>query len=271
MTPLQPTAPIKLADILILLMVSIAITMVMSMVEPKLTEQAGHNQVHCAYQASTVGISRQIDLLDWNIAKLDFQRATERLGANNFNLLTLQEVPIDGSLLFSSGHIGIGPTGVAIQTNAEANRICRWQSYEPILRTPKAGIAAVYPIEGSHQELMVINLHGVNFSWLLGTWKSQIRIASLLIKSHHGPVILAGDLNTWRYERWRFVIQQAQGLGLSRPDYVIDERTAPFGYPLDWILSRGIEWESVNSPTNPLSDHNPIMATGRIVLPQETD
>ncbi|RMA78855.1 endonuclease/exonuclease/phosphatase family protein [Umboniibacter marinipuniceus] len=261
----------RLIDLALLLFISFALTMTLSMIDPDLPSNQPTSPVSCEFFNTSGQLPQELQVVNWNIAKEPLAKVREALHNTSVNLLVLQESAVDEGFLFSPGHRALETTGVALESRVSPSKVCHWQSFEPIMLTPKAAIAASFPIAGSEDELLVINLHGVNFSWLLGTWKRQIRTAALLAKSHKGPIILAGDLNTWRYERSRFIKQVAEELGLAQPAYVEDNRTAPFGYPLDWILSRGINWTEVSAPNAELSDHNPILATGIIVTTAAED
>jgi endonuclease/exonuclease/phosphatase (EEP) superfamily protein YafD len=265
------TAAVRPLDLALLLFISFALTMTLSMIDSGLPSNGATAPATCEYLNSNDALSQEIRLVNWNTAKVSLTDAINSLEETEVNLLALQEAPDDDSLLFSPGHSGLITTGVGLSSEASPSRICRWQSLEPIMLTPKAAIAATFPISGTTKELLVINLHGVNFSWLLGTWKTQIQAAATLAKSHDGPVIFVGDLNTWRFERVRSINEIAAEIGLQTPDYQVDNRTAPFGYPLDWLLSRGIEWQQVNAPQRDLSDHNPIIATGLIKIDKDSE
>ena len=270
-TKVSTSGPVRLLDLALLLFISFALTMTLSMIDSGLPSNQVAAPVTCEAFNTDDALAREIQLVNWNIAKASLTDVHSSLEDIEFNLLALQETPADNSLLFSPGHTGLNTTGVALGSDVSPSKICRWQSLEPIMLTPKAAIAATFPVAGTSKELLIINLHGVNFSWLLGTWKTQMRSAASLAKSHNGPIILVGDLNTWRYERARFSQEIATELGLQIPDYHSDHRTAPFGYPLDWLLSRGIEWERVDAPRKDLSDHNPIIATGYIMLAENAE
>ena len=74
---------------------------------------------------------------------------------------------------------------------------CNLTSWEPWLGTPKATSITEYPLQDREDRLLTINLHAVNFALGLEDFQAQLHALTDVLASHQGPVILAGDLNTW--------------------------------------------------------------------------
>ncbi|QFU22908.1 endonuclease/exonuclease/phosphatase family protein [Shewanella eurypsychrophilus] len=154
--------------------------------------------------------------------------------------------------------------GVMNLSKVSASRVCAYTATEPLIRFAKSGIVAIYPLSNG-SELLVVNLHGINFEWNLTHYKKQLEALAVELTEHKGPIILAGDFNTWREERMETVNKFAQRFNLIEAQYGIDERERVFGYPLDHLFFRGLIFEGAEAKLTESSDHNPI--TAHFVLP----
>ena len=81
---------------------------------------------------------------------------------------------------------------------------------------------------------------------------------------HHGPVILAGDFNTWSDARDRVVVKIAARLGLTELRFGLDQRSTFIGRHVDHIFVRGLQLIDIRAIPVTSSDHNPIEVTMRI-------
>ncbi len=132
---------------------------------------------------------------------------------------------------------------------------------EPILRTPKASGISLFPIKNSMEKLMVINTHAMNFNFWT-PFMEQISEIAESIQWHIGPMIWAGDFNTWSKWRMEFLMQIAESLWLEKIDFSYDPRFLK----LDHILYRGLApitceiFDTVKS-----SDHYPISAQFELI------
>jgi endonuclease/exonuclease/phosphatase (EEP) superfamily protein YafD len=89
----------------------------------------------------------------------------------------------------------------------------RWR--EVFLATPKMALATEYPLPDGTR-LLAVNVHCLNFErW--GTLKFGAQLAALkaLMATHKGPILLAGDFNTWNQRRLRLVTALARDLQLT--------------------------------------------------------
>ena len=133
-------------------------------------------------------------------------------------------------------------------------------SFEPFVRTHKMLLRTKYPLQGTNKHLMVFNLHAINFSGIGGYNKhlSQMIVAA---ESHEGPMILAGDFNTWSRERYRLLQQMIEELGLTEAQISRKTKARHLYRHLDHLFYRDLRLEKiemVQSVTS--SDHRPIIA-----------
>ena len=138
---------------------------------------------------------------------------------------------------------------------------CQLLATEPWLRTPKATSVTLYPLAESDNTLLTVNLHAVNFSFGVKAYQGQLDKVAELIRSHEGPVILGGDLNTWSERRQSVLDSLADELRLIPVPFSPDHRTTQFGKPLDHLFVRGLAWQSTKTIEVSTSDHNPMLAT----------
>lgn len=234
--------------------------------------------IECANgDAASMPLARQFSLLSWNV-----QKATARGWAGEFarlavghNLLLLQEAPgflapqlatqRGLSVQFAQGFLSrSGPTGVLSASTTGITRYCRMVATEPWLRTPKAGLATVHPIEGSDAGLLVINLHAINFSVGLSVYRSQLATLESLLNDHRGPAIVAGDFNTWRAGRQRILDTLMTRLGLGAIRFTPDVRTTFMGNALDHIYVRGLSVVAAGVTETEKSDHHALHTVLRV-------
>ena len=212
------------------------------------------------YGRSTAsGLPKVLNILVWNVHKgvdagweEDFVRLSE--GAS---LVLLQEAFLGQKMqnLFESslnkkwayarsfGYPSLeATTGVALGSAAQAQEISfhRSPGREPLLRTPKMALSALYALEGAEEPLLVVNVHAqlaTSYTW----YGAQLRSLARLIAAHKGPVIWAGDFNTWSRARLELLESLAVELELSELVFIPDERTTFWGRPLDHIFIRGFD------------------------------
>ena len=108
--------------------------------------------------------------------------------------------------------------------------------------------------------MLVVNLHAVNFELGMATFREQLNDLTALIHRHQGPVILAGDFNTWSDKREFWLNKLVGELGLQEAIPVPDLRRTASYRPLDHLYYRNLDLVEVSSPATDASDHNPIMA-----------
>jgi endonuclease/exonuclease/phosphatase (EEP) superfamily protein YafD len=131
---------------------------------------------------------------------------------------------------------------------------------EPIFQTPKALIFAKYNLKNKEEDLLVVSVHAINFD-TTGAFKRQMDQIEVEVKNHSGPVIVAGDFNTWNEARTKYLLQMAGRLSLTEAQYTNDEYRMKFrGWPLDHIFTRGVTVKSsVVVKESKGSDHKPFL------------
>jgi endonuclease/exonuclease/phosphatase (EEP) superfamily protein YafD len=215
-----------------------------------------------------------IRLLNWNIQKSSQSgwRADLRKFARQSDLLLLQEATLEDNLVqlletdyhavFARGyHSGDAQSGVMTLSVIPALTNCYLSHREPWLGTPKATSISRYRLRDREQTLLVVNLHGVNFSLTSEALARQLQDAGAVIRQHGGPVVFSGDFNTWSEERMLLLENTMRELQLLQLTFPQDHRTRVFGYSLDHIFVRGLRVVDSGSSSVASSDHNPIFAT----------
>lgn len=216
-------------------------------------------------------------LVNWNIQKGSDPAWTDDLRSlqSDPDLLVLQEmVPgtpawreqaSDHFHSFAQGFtVGKWETGVMTTSTAEPLTECRLVAIEPWLGTQKATLVTEYALTDSNKTLLVVNIHGVNFTLGHSALQEQLREAQVIIGQHAGPVLFSGDFNTWNGRRTAMLQQLVDDLGLVALEYDVDHRTRVFGRVLDHIYVRGLETVQASTLDVRSSDHNPMTAELRV-------
>ncbi len=132
-------------------------------------------------------------------------------------------------------------------------------NFEPLIRTHKMLLQTVYPLASS-QPLMVLNVHALNFS-RIGGYKRHLSQIARAARGHSGPMILAGDFNTWSKQRLRLLRELADELELCEAVFTRKSKARHLYRHLDHLFYRQLKLENielVESVTS--SDHLPITA-----------
>ena len=220
----------------------------------------------------------RISILNWNIYKgkrenwvLDFKRYSYK-----HDVLMIQEAHLGDVLqsvldnehqywaLNAAFNYQDKATGVMTASRVKPLRSCGQSIAEPIIRYPKTSLISYYPVEGMNENLLVANIHGINFTFGVGAYKEQIENLYDVMKYHNGPIVLAGDFNTWSDKRMLIVDDLAQRLSLESLDYASHNRTVVFGNALDHVFYRGLEPVEHDTWYVTSSDHNPTRVSFRV-------
>lgn len=228
---------------------------------------------------STAGLSPEsISLFDWNIYKGsrkgwddDFLRLSD-----GKDIILLQEASLDERLqellqrrnlywdlnnaFFNKGQ----RTGVLSASTRQPMASCGQRTSEPLIGVPKTVLIARYAIEGSKEELLVANIHGINITLGTGSYQQQFDQLGDILKNHKGPLLVAGDFNNWSDGRSTIVAELAERLSLQKINFGGERRTTFFGDPVDQIYYRGLQPLQSAVHLVKSSDHNPISATFRL-------
>lgn len=138
----------------------------------------------------------------------------------NTTLDTFLDVRWDMGISFRYKKYNNLPTGTMIGSRVFPSELIIKHSsdLEPVTETPKAMTFGKYPVAGHTQELLVVNVHGINFTDL-GSFKRNIAQAADEITKHDGPVFIAGDFNTRTKERMKHLFSVMGKLGLKEINF----------------------------------------------------
>jgi endonuclease/exonuclease/phosphatase (EEP) superfamily protein YafD len=170
-------------------------------------------------------------------------------------------------LLAGSFNLNGQETGVLSAARVRPASACAQRSFEPLLQLPKSALIARYKISGSEEALAVANVHSINFTLGFGEYRDQLEGIARELAGHRGPVIFAGDFNTWNPARLEVLADVMQGLGLAPALPLADTRTRFLGHPVDFVFVRGLDVVHAVAPDVTSSDHNPVLATLRLGQP----
>jgi len=211
----------------------------------------------------------------WNIHKQSdpgWQQDLATFAAAS-DVVLLQETALDPQLHAIVDDAGLGwvlassflyqdtDIGVLTATRLAPLASCTQRVVEPIIRIPKSAVITWLRIAGSAQTLAVINVHAINFELVLDAYRAQMEALADAVAGHEGPIILAGDFNTWNDARERVLSETAARLGLAELKSDDDRRTRFLGHHVDHVFARGLQVVSTEAIPVKSSDHNPVTAT----------
>jgi endonuclease/exonuclease/phosphatase (EEP) superfamily protein YafD len=215
-------------------------------------------------------------LLVWNVKKGEIKGMVEdfRTLSQDANLVLLQEMvdrpDLTTSISLAQPQLSWGMaqafkwqrsenyTGVATGSTAKPLRENSFLSpvVEPIAKTPKSLLVTEYKLgrTGLHT-LVALNLHAINFV-TQRSFELHMDQVVQVIRSHKGPLVVAGDFNTWSYPRLEYMESVLQSLGLEN----LNVGEAGWTFPFDHIFVRGLRLEqSIDLTRIESSDHKPLM------------
>ncbi|HLX26980.1 MAG TPA: endonuclease/exonuclease/phosphatase family protein [Casimicrobiaceae bacterium] len=222
---------------------------------------------------------RGIRIASWNIHKqadAGWRRDLISL-ADRSDLMLLQESVLDPPLrgavdtggfrfmMASSFFLSNTDVGVVTASRVAPLAFCTARFNEPLLRIPKSALVAWFPLAGRGETLAVANVHAINFTLSLRTFRAELGAIGDTLAHHRGPIIVAGDLNTWSDARVRVVRALAARLGLDEVRFPVDRRSRFFGHTLDHIYTRDLETLASSTRVVASSDHNPVAATLAVI------
>jgi endonuclease/exonuclease/phosphatase (EEP) superfamily protein YafD len=219
-----------------------------------------------------------ISLITWNIHKNADPgwESDLSLFAAAHDLVLLQEAHIEPSItniLEASGHqwkqasaFGVSgrDTGVMTASLIRPRSACVLRQLEPILRLPKSAIVSRYQVRGRSDLLAVANIHSINFALADGAYRAQLARVVTSLAGHRGPIVFAGDLNTWTAGRKAVLEGFMKQLGLQEVLVRPDRRRRFLGKQIDYVFVRGLEVVNAKVIEVDSSDHNPVSVTLRI-------
>jgi endonuclease/exonuclease/phosphatase (EEP) superfamily protein YafD len=233
---------------------------------------------HAATQQVDGLNSKGFRVLIWNSHKgrdKKWQEDLERLSSQS-DLVVLQEAYLTDDLqdLLNKKHYNWDIakaftyndiySGVLTGSRVKPDFLCSFRVPEPLSGIPKTVLITRYPLSGTDASLVMANIHMVNFSLDLSAYRAQLKKIAEVVSQHRGPLIIAGDFNTWSAERMRLLTDFTQELGAQAVAFATDQRVTFMGQWVDHIFHRKLV------PLEPLtekvttSDHNPMLVTFRL-------
>ncbi|WMN86661.1 endonuclease/exonuclease/phosphatase family protein [Vibrio parahaemolyticus] len=217
----------------------------------------------------------ELNVLIWNIYKQgkdNWQSALNALSTDK-QLLLLQEASmtdpfkqwlVDGDWMsnqvsaFKALGSGAGVINIAQRLPQKA---CAYTSTEPWLRLPKSALYSQYRLSNG-STLAVVNIHAINFTVGTEEYHSQIAALEELLTQHSGPILFAGDFNSWNEYRLEAMKQALQKANLKEVSFSPDHRTQFItGQRLDHVFYRGLVLKNAKAPQSDASDHNPLLVS----------
>lgn len=244
----------------------------------EIPEKMAISYLNTKAQTSQAFTKKDFSILVWNVfkgVKKDLFKEFPKL-APKYDLLILQEaytIPemlkmfeatphyytMAGSFIYKPLQV---TTGVATGSLVKATKEIPLQSKykEPIVDATQMCLASEYSIANSNEKLLVVNVHAIVFVPSDHLFHQLDQFKSV-VEKHKGPVILAGDFNTWDEMKLKYLMRMVKHLKLSSIEYAPDIRRKFKNYPLDHLFYRGLKlrYARVMQMTSS-SDHNPIEA-----------
>lgn len=194
-------------------------------------------------------IHKEGNLLKW---KEEFSEMVKNKGPN---IILLQEVRLDnhvGNIISNELKYGWEFSPNTYQAKYDAYSGVLTASYakptmvdsalsnglELFSNTPKTTLFTKYALSLTPSELLVVNIHGINFQINADKFKEQLRFVTEVVRRHDGPVIMAGDFNTWNKDRLNHLNQVVKEMDLTEIDFNSEPtyRETMFGNPLNHIF-----------------------------------
>lgn len=207
------------------------------------------------YKQARKGFYNEIDFIASHDISL-FQEINETKKWDDF----LVNFPVDYHFATSFLSDGVA-SGVGIFSKVELATVDfdRSSAREPFIKTPKMAIIGELDIFEKDENLMVVSIHGINFV-RNKFFRGQIHRLVERLKSHKGPLIWAGDFNTWNKSRLWYMNYRLKELKLVKAKLKNQNYVKRFfRRPLDHIFTRGVqvsEAQALNRKRS--SDHNPM-------------
>ena len=220
----------------------------------------------------------RFSLLVWNIYKQ--QRPQWDTALNRYSdphrLMLLQEASFGPQLACWITHSSLhydqayafsmqdAVAGVMNLSQVNPIHSCAYTAVEPYLRLPKSALYSEYQLSNG-QRLAVVNIHSINFTYAMVAYKKQLAALEQALSRVDGPIILAGDFNTWSQRRLEAVRAMVSRLSLQEMRFQPDQRVTKFGLPLDHIFYRGLAVEQASAVDNGASDHAAMEAQLKVI------
>lgn len=251
---------------------------------------SGHRHV-AGYDLGQRTRPEQLTLLSWNVQKSghpglagDLEQA---IHTHDPDILFLQEArPGDepdrqvGGVLAPAWRAPLSPQGgtgvfTASREDPVASRAVRSRDREFGITVPKAALATQHALPDGRL-LLALNVHALNFEHgAPRRFARQMERLRQIMADHEGPIIFAGDFNTWNRARDRHLRELADSLKLREvAAFAGSRKTGDQGLgwwngllgidptlPLDRIFYRDLTVSSARVLNLDSSDHPPLLVT----------
>ncbi|MEN0058706.1 MAG: endonuclease/exonuclease/phosphatase family protein [Bdellovibrio sp.] len=231
--------------------------------------------LHQLGECRTEFLPPQFQLFVWNIKKAEAQDKWARdfeLFTPRSHLVLIQEAMIDDFMPaivlrqpgfcwdFAASFLdnSRNPTGVMTGSLIRplSMQFLRSPGREPVINTPKMVIVHEYALANSLETLLVANIHGLNATTNKLN-REQIEQVAAVLQKHTGPLIFAGDFNSWNKDRLDFLDEILGRLGMKKLSFEKDRRR----FKLDHIYVRGLQTVATELHNDiDTSDHKPLSA-----------
>ena len=109
------------------------------------------------------------------------------------------------------------------------------------------------------------NIHSVNFTLGAAEFRDQLSQLAYLLKQHDGPIVLAGDFNTWNDERIRALEKRLiDPLSLEKVQFDPRRLRTVFEHNLDYVFFRNLIVVAYEVRETKVSDHNPMWVSFKL-------
>jgi len=239
-----------------------------------------HHQ-SCQGTACRIYLPDNFAMISWNVYKNNLKQSAFKpylrslLGVKKIDLMLFQEANFksDKKCILSEFAIDAAANmefggkfyGVltASMTESQKSQAFLSEAKESLVGTHKSLLLSHFVFK-DRTTLLVLNVHAINFR---ENNRYDVEMDSFLeyVKGHDGPMIIAGDFNSWNKKRMKKITEMQEVLSLQTISFRDKNKIKSFmGYPLDYIFYRGLELiDSAVIDGKELSDHNPLFARFR--------
>lgn len=239
----------------------------------RLIKSLKHQDIEC---------NQSLNVLCWNTAKLTLKSSyhdtlNSIVSENAIDLFLLQEVKkelareldiYDYSYVLSPNietnkHVFGVMNAFKISCEEEMSLLTKKRELAYITR--KVTLITGHKISDG-RKLLIVNIHAINFV-SNAAFHSELESIMSNIKSHKGPMIVAGDFNTWNVKRVEMLKEFIEELSLKEVSFGKESKVKKvFSNCLDYIFYRELKLvDSKVIDTKKISDHNPIIASFDLV------
>ena len=237
-------------------------------------EQVIHHHQH--FNSKTI-LPKEFGILSWNAQKksnlIRFKQNLSILQRKYFtNLILLQEAReieqeqnnhllSDFDKIYSANlqmkKRSYGLLTASSATHSKAASILSHHK-EPFIKTHKNILISSYTLHNK-KKLFVVNIHAINFK-STKAYSHEINTLVSFLSNHQGPLIVAGDFNSWNKKRNLILLDTLKILHLKKVLFLNEQNIKKFRqFTLDHIFYRDLKLlnaEALNC--NKISDHNPL-------------